>query len=193
MDPQVSEATALKLSEIHENAALAEAKIGEEIAGRSAPADRIHADVGQWSAQKCAEGPEVDATPRNFIEVVLEVDEDNLSPERPDFGTLYPHPVDALEQGTLWQQREDARLLERQRRTGEGSRALQAVDPVRGSSEDVGEGASGSLGLVEALLLAEGVDLASEGAFRTDEEMLAPPPEFADEATTSKPQPVEKE
>ncbi|KAJ8684645.1 hypothetical protein QAD02_020438 [Eretmocerus hayati] len=122
-----------------------------------------------------------------------EVDEDNLSPERPDFGALYPHPVDALEQETLWQEREDAPLLERQRRTGEGSRTLQAVDPVRGSSEEVGGGASESLGLVEALLLAEGVDLASEGALQSDEEMLAPPPEFADEATTSKPRPVEKE
>ncbi|KAJ8684578.1 hypothetical protein QAD02_020370 [Eretmocerus hayati] len=113
--------------------------------------------------------------------------------KRPDFGALYPHPVDALEQETLWQEREDARLLERQRRTGEGSRALQAVDPVRGSSEEVGRGASESLGLVEALLLAEGVDLASEGALQSDEEMLAPPPEFADEATASKPRPVEKE
>ncbi|KAJ8671787.1 hypothetical protein QAD02_003046 [Eretmocerus hayati] len=71
MNQQVSEATAIKPSEIHENAALAEAKTGEGIAGRFSPADSIHADVGQWSAQECAERPEVDATPRNFIEVVL--------------------------------------------------------------------------------------------------------------------------
>ncbi|KAJ8666276.1 hypothetical protein QAD02_007938 [Eretmocerus hayati] len=342
MDPQDSEATAIKPSEIHENAALAEAKTGEEIAGRSAPADRIHADVGQWSAQGCAEGPEVDATLRDFIEVVLggksfsalydpgaqvsfvgpkiaiyyekrlfkkkdmlkgavckgvtqtlgllgmnmeinghsqtvimeavpdtsydmvlgmdfmkawmsnsengdgrwrvlkggykyfvgsqkeksdgrifaecaglvvvkedertelekmvkkmvedadgdvgltdlakhfikvfdetpkmtvaDVYEDNLSTGRPDFGELYPHPVDALEQETLWQEREDTRRLERQRRTGEESRALQAVNLVRGSSEVVSRGAN--------------------------EEMLAPPPEFADKATTSNSRPVEKE
>ncbi|KAJ8678210.1 hypothetical protein QAD02_013997 [Eretmocerus hayati] len=124
---------------------------------------------------------------------ISDVDKDNFSPGRPDFGELDPHSVDAPKRETLWQERENTRCLERQRRTSDGSRALQARDSVRDSSKEVGGGASKSLGLVEALLLAEGVDLVSKGALQLDEEMLAPPPEFADEATASNPRAVEKE
>ncbi|KAJ8685479.1 hypothetical protein QAD02_021272 [Eretmocerus hayati] len=71
MDPHVSEATALKPSELHENAALAGAKTGGRNRWKICTRRSYTRRCGTWSTQECAEGPGVSVRPRDSIEVVL--------------------------------------------------------------------------------------------------------------------------